>query len=164
MKKIISFTLLALITFLQGCTSIVESAAVLAVSVHSHYEEIRSRQFKPTQACLFKDKPDPYEVADSIAYGNPITNQYHKILDPGDPNEAYSSEPPMPHYVAEAFYIIAERLHDVRAARKKEWLSVYFESGETARLKKYMAAKYTTSYLDKCFSVSTAYKQHKRSR
>jgi hypothetical protein len=159
MHKFFTFCILIFFALLQGCTTVAESAAVLVVSVHSHYEEIKGRQFKPTHPCLFKTKPDPYEIAESIAYGNPITSQYEKILDPGDPNEAYSMDPPLPHYVAEAFYIVADRLGDVRAAAKQEWLSMYFPPKEPAYIKKYMDRKYTTSYLDKCFVVPESYKR-----
>ena len=160
--KISCFILLALC--LQQCTSIAESAAVLVVATHSKYKEVRDRQFQPTQRCLFKEKPDPFAIAESIAYGNPVTASYQKILNPGAAGEAYQSDPAMPHYVAYAFYTLADRLGDTRAKAKQSWLSLYFERGETDSIKAYMERKYMTSYLEKCFVVPENYKQRPSNR
>lgn len=155
--SIVSMIILAF--FLQQCASIAESAAVLVVATHSKYEEIRGRQFKPTNRCLFTEKPDPFSIANAIAYGDPVTASYQKILNPGTPGEAYDPDPPLPHYVAYAFYVVAERLGDSRAKAKEDWLSIYFRGGETDHVREYMERKYTTSYLEKCFIVPDIYKQ-----
>tara|TARA_B100001564_G_C20514689_1_gene612286 strand:- start:134 stop:664 length:531 start_codon:yes stop_codon:yes gene_type:complete len=145
------------------CTTAIGGTTVLLVSSQSEGEEIRGRRYSITHQCLFKHREDPYIIAEHLIHGRPINHLYQKILNPGLPREAFSTniaqeDDSIPvHYTAYALYMIAQKLGDKRATPRIKWLNSMVEPDEQEALKEYLNHKYLTNFLRKCFKINQPY-------
>jgi hypothetical protein len=114
-----------------------------------------TRRYSKINKCFVKDKPNAYLLAESIAYGEPLSNNLSVIL---NPEKNPKQDPPLPHHLAYAFYVIADEIGDSRADARKKWLLNYMQKEDAKEIEEFIEDKYLQSHLTKCFSINENYK------
>lgn len=158
MKKLALLSVL----LLTGCTQVAGGALVYAISSQSEKQEKRGKRFTAVDRCLFKGKPNAFITGEKIAYGEPLTAQFEQLLYVAEGKE--EGEPVPPHHLAYAFYTIADRIGDKRAAARKDWLKPYLTDEKPEDLEQTLHKKFMDSYLEKCFAVPEQYKIYRSHR
>ncbi len=146
-----------------GCSNIVSSAVesgiVYVVAKHDETVEKKQKRYTATDRCVIGGYPEAFAIGDAIAYGQPLTAQYDKIL-----SRTGEEIPPVePMHLAYAFYIIADSLNDNRGKARMLWLENQMLPGETLEIQSIINDKFLNSHLEKCFTVPAEYKIAKSS-
>ena len=145
---------LLLSSILASCTSIASSGTALIVSLHSNKLERDTRRYSGIEQCFTEDTPDPFALANNIFYEQILSSKYEYILNP----ELKKIKPLANYELAYAFFLIADRLGDIRAAEKMHALQVYFEDNSHQKIEKFINFKYLNSHLKKCYAVDREFK------
>lgn len=148
-------SLLIMILFVSGCSTAVSAAAVYAVGKYSEQVEIKTRQYKGIDKCFMEDVESPFYIGDALVFGDQVAKKYQILLNP----EGRDIDPVLPHHLAYAYYIIAEKMGDSRAVGRKKWLQPYLDEDAPDKLEDFIERKYLMSYLTKCFFVPAQYKK-----
>ncbi len=155
-----------LILLLSACANLIssgiQSGLVLVVSHHDKVVEKKQKKYTAVDKCIVHEGLSPFDLGEAIIYGEPITDQYHIILSlTGDINDV---DPVEPHQLAFAFYLIADKIHDIRAPQRIEWLKSKMQPNDIETITNIIETKYLSSYLEKCFSVPEMYRINKTTR
>ncbi len=153
-----NFVMILLVLLITGCSSIVSSTAVFIVAKHSEKVELETRKYKRIDKCFIGNRPEAFELAEAIAYGSPITEQYKILLNP----EFEEKDPIEPLSLAYAYYYVADKLNDTRAQAKLKWLEPYMELDKATEIRKFIDTKFLKSYLGKCFDVNESFEKKVR--
>jgi hypothetical protein len=146
---------LILILIVAGCTSIATSGTALIVSLHSNKVERDTRRYSGIDRCFMEEAPDSFVLANHIFYGQVEFSKYVYILNPElKKNKVFER-----YELAYAFFLIADKLGDVRAPEKIKALQVYFEKNRYEKIEKFINFKYLNSHLTKCYSVDKEFKR-----
>ncbi len=157
MKKLL---LIAVLLLSVGCTSVATSTLAFVVAKQSQRQEVKDRQYKGINKCFVKGKPEAFFLADSVLYGSPLVQNPEVMLNP----EHLRKDSISSHDVAYAYYVIAERIGDKRAAGGKARMMKYLKEQDAANVEAYIDKKYLQSYLRKCFAVQPRYKVYVKPR
>ena len=158
------FSAFSLIFVISGCanlvSSAVESGIVYIVAKHDETVEKKQKKYTATDRCVVKGEPDAVLTGNMIAYGQPITMKYDKIL-----SRTGEDIPPVePHQLAYAFYIIADEINDNRGKERMAWIEHQMNPEDASEIRSIINDKYLVSHLEKCFSVPESYRIAKTTR
>ena len=142
---------------LSGCMSAVNGGIVYIMAKRSDMHEIDTRQYKGIDKCFIDDEPVAFMLAESVLYGQSIAEDPEIMLNPEGENDFNE---PSNYSLAYTYYIIADKIGDMRAEARKKWISPNLEKREAEEIEKYIDRKYLHSYLTKCFKVPDRYKSH----
>jgi|GEM_PF-6237307 len=153
-----------LLLFGLGCVNVisstVQSGMVYFVAKHDETIQKKQKKYNATDRCVVSGAPEALALGDAIAYGQPLTAQYNKILS----RTGEDIDPVEPRQLAYAFYIIAGRIRDSRAKERIIWIEKQMQPEEIDEIQSIISDKYLVSHLDKCFTVPDEYKIKKTTR
>jgi len=147
-----------------GCVNILsstlQSSVVYFVARHDETVQKKQKKYNATDRCVVPGNPEAIELGNAIAYGQPLTAKYDRILSRTGEDIA----PVEPHQLSYALYIIADKIRDNRAKERMSWIENKMQPKEIENIKSIIADKYLISHLEKCFTVPDEYRIEKTTR
>ncbi|MDB2415417.1 hypothetical protein N9W34_06570 [Rickettsiales bacterium] len=125
------------------------------------HEETKAKRdivYNVISKCIVKGNPDAFQIAENIMYNYPVTQEQNRIL---NTLEEDAEIPWFPnHHLAYAYYSIAEKIGDSRAAFRKNYFVQKYPPEELKNIDEILHKRYLPAYLNKCFSVPNQYLVH----
>ena len=103
--------------------------------------------------CIFSSTVPAFELAERIAYGEPVARQYEQLLYGEEFN--YRDDVIEPLHLAYGLYLIAERIGDTRGKARMKWAEHYIHPQYKDRVMSAIYRKYSLAYLKGCFSINS---------